>query len=179
MSVLSELIIGLWIIIPAYAANGFAPLAHGKRRIDFGKKLADGRYIFGPGKTWEGFIFAVFIGTLFGSLEIFLYPYLEPIAAVNGIHLLKLSLLSVFLISLGAMVGDLVGSFIKRRVGIERGEPAPLLDQLDFVFGAFLFLYPVLEVSSLAFILIILITPVIHFISSIIGHAIGVKKVPW
>ncbi|MCD6477587.1 MAG: CDP-2,3-bis-(O-geranylgeranyl)-sn-glycerol synthase [Candidatus Aenigmarchaeota archaeon] len=179
MSFLPELIIGLWIIIPAYAANGFAPLAHGKRRMDFGKKFSDGRDIFGKGKTWEGFVFAIFVGVVVGLIEMALYPYVSVALLKEGLTVPRLSLLSVFLISFGAMVGDLVGSFIKRRVDIESGEPAPLLDQLDFVFGAFFFASLVMKLTALSFVLITIITPIIHVIASIIGHKIGAKKVPW
>ena len=136
MDIIFALILGFWVVIPAYAANGFAPFARGKRRIDFSKNFFDGKPIFGPGKTWEGFIFAVIVGTFFGILQITLYPILNPIALENGLSLYNLSLLSVFFVSIGAMLGDMLGSFIKRRLNISRGRPAPLLDQLDFLFGA-------------------------------------------
>ena len=179
MDLLFELILGFWVIIPAYAANGFAPLARGKRRIDFGKKFFDGRDILGAGKTWEGLVLALFAGTLFGMLEVYLYPTLNPIALEAGFSLYKLSPVSVFFVALGAMVGDMIGSFIKRRLGLERGAPAPLLDQLDFVFGAFLFASFFLPLTPLSVILFLIITPFVHYLASYIGHKLGVKKVPW
>jgi len=179
MDILFELILGFWIIIPAYATNGFAPLIRGKKRIDFGKNFFDGKDLFGPGKTWGGLIFAVVMGTLFGLLEIYLYPTLNPIALEVGFSLQKISVVSVFFVALGAMLGDMAGSFIKRRINIKRGQSAPLLDQLDFVFGAFLFASFFVHVSFLSVLLFILITPFPHYLASFIGYKIGVKKVPW
>ncbi len=47
--------------------------------------------------------------------------------------------------ALGAMGGDLVGSFYKRRVDIQPGESLPLSDQLDFIVLAVVLSYPALE----------------------------------
>ena len=41
-----------------------------------------------------------------------------------------------FLLGFGALLGDALGSFLKRRLGIGRGKPAPILDQLDFIIVA-------------------------------------------
>lgn len=178
MNLWFELFIGLWIILPAYFANGLAPIPKGKRRMDFGRKFL-GSDLLGGGKTWEGFIFGIFSGTLFGVVEIFLYPYLNSVAVSHGFQLPELSFLSVFLVAFGAMFGDMVGSFIKRRIGIKRGESAPLLDQLDFVFGAFFFVFFILKMSAVSMLLVMTLTPFIHLIACMIGYEIGVKKVPW
>jgi CDP-2,3-bis-(O-geranylgeranyl)-sn-glycerol synthase len=178
MNLLFELILGFWIIIPAYAANGFAPLARGRRRIDFGKKFG-GRDILGPGKTWEGLALALVVGTLFGALELYLYSTLNPIALEAGFSLQKISLLSVFFVALGAMSGDMIGSLFKRRLGMERGESAPLLDQLDFLLVAFLFASFFVPVSLPSVIIFMFITPLVHYLSSFIGYKLGLKEVPW
>ena len=179
MDIIFALVLGFWVVIPAYAANGFAPFARGKKRIDFSKNFFDGKPIFGPGKTWEGLAFAVFMGTMFGLLEIFLYPVLNPIALENGLNLYDLSIFSVFFVALGAMLGDMLGSFIKRRLNISRGKSAPLLDQLDFLFGAFVFASFFFEIGLLSVLLYLLITPFVHLSCCFIGNKIGVKKEPW
>jgi len=178
MSILFELILGFWIVIPAYAANGFAPLARGRRRIDFGKKIG-GREILGAGKTWEGLILALIVGTLFGALEVYLYPQLNPIAMEAGFSLQNITIFSVFFVALGAMVGDMIGSFIKRRLDIGRGDSAPLLDQLDFLAGAFLFASLFVPISFISILIFIIITPFVHYLASFIGYKLGVKEVPW
>jgi CDP-diglyceride synthetase len=94
-------------------------------------------------------------------------------------------LVTLFCLSAGAMLGDLLGSFIKRRVGLKRGAPFPLVDQLDFVAGAWLLLFLFArewftESFSLAIILaVIIITPLLHLLTNYIGFKIGKKQVPW
>ena len=43
-----------------------------------------------------------------------------------------------FILAIGSLLGDLGGAFIKRRLGMERGAKAPILDQYNFIAGAML-----------------------------------------
>ncbi|MEN3051252.1 MAG: CDP-2,3-bis-(O-geranylgeranyl)-sn-glycerol synthase [Candidatus Methanosuratincola petrocarbonis] len=147
------------IIMPAFIANSVPVLARGRHPMDFGKSMVDGRRVLGDGKTFEGFLAGLFMGTLSGAL--FGYP----------IH--------SFLLALGALSGDILGAFIKRRIGIERGHPAPLLDQLDFVVGALLFLYPVYQVTLEQVVFIMAVTPPIHLLTNYFAYRLGLKKYPW
>lgn len=178
MNLLFELIQGFWIIIPAYAANGFAPFPKGHRRIDFEKEFMD-KPLLGAGKTWGGLIFAVFIGTLCGLVEIYARPYLNPIALENGFSLKMLSIYSVFFVALGAMFGDMLGSFVKRRIGMERGESFILVDQLDFLIFGFIFGSFFVDVSIWSILIFLIITPIIHKVACFLGYKIGLKKEPW
>lgn len=178
MNLLFELIKGFWIIIPAYAANGFAPLARGKRRIDFGSNFL-GNPLLGKGKTWEGLFFGILIGTLCGLVEIYTRPYLNPIALKNGFSLQNLTIFSIFFVALGAMIGDSIGSFVKRRLGMKRGESFPFGDQLDFLVFGFLFASFFVEVSIVSVLIFLIITPIIHRIACYLGFKLGTKKEPW
>lgn len=178
MEIVHELIRGFWIIIPAYVANASAPFSGGHGRIDFGKKLF-GKDVLGGGKTWEGLILALFIGSLCGWIEIISRPYLNPIALENGFTLQFLTINAVFCIALGAMLGDIFASFFKRRIGLERGESAPLLDQLDFLFGGFLAASFFVPVSIVSVVLFIFITPMVHYFSNYLGYKLGLTEVPW
>ncbi|MBI4176824.1 MAG: CDP-2,3-bis-(O-geranylgeranyl)-sn-glycerol synthase [Candidatus Aenigmarchaeota archaeon] len=161
----------VWLILPAYFANSGATLARGKMRMDFSRNFFDGRPVFGAGKTFEGFFLGIFLGTVTGFLQG---------AAQNfyPVHL-QMSAFSGALIAAGALFGDLAGSFAKRRLGLKRGTPVPLLDQLDFVAGAILFASLVYRIGIDAVMIIMIITPVIHLAANLIGHRIGVKKEPW
>ena len=83
------------------------------------------------------------------------------------------------------MLGDLIGSFAKRRVGLKRGAPLPLVDQLDFVAGAWLLLFLFarewfVNVFSWHIILaVVLITLLLHPLTNYLGFKIGRKQVPW
>ena len=174
-----EFVKSLLIIFPAYAANGFPPLARGKRSIDFKKNWFDKNRIFGDGKTIEGFGFGLFAGFLIGALEAYLYPDLNAYAMHYGVTLPLITLFIGFMIAFGALFGDLAGSFIKRRLGLKRGSDVPLLDQWNFIIGATLFAYWFTDIKIWMFLIMLLITPIFHRIANIIAHKIKVKREPW
>ncbi len=83
------------------------------------------------------------------------------------------------------MFGDMLGSFIKRRAGLKRGAPLPLVDQLDFVAGAWLLLFLFardwfIESFSLNIIIaVVIITPLLHLLTNYVGFKMGRQDVPW
>ena len=82
-----------------------------------------------------------------------------------------------FLLGFGAMLGDALGSFIKRRLGIGRGKPAPILDQLDFIIVAIILVAPFVEVNLIFIVIAIALTLIIHLISNSIAYLLGLKDV--
>jgi Putative integral membrane protein DUF46. len=88
--------------------------------------------------------------------------------------------------SAGSLLGDMAGSFIKRRIGIERGGKGSLLDQWPFVLMSFLLLF-VFERhffmlyygDIVGLITILIITPPLHRAVNIIGYRMNKKDVPW
>ncbi len=168
----------LLILFPAYAANGFPPLANGRRPIDLKRKWHKKR-IFGDGKTIEGFILGLAAGFLIGALEAYLYPNLNAYAMQFGVQLTNINFFIAFMISFGALCGDLGGSFIKRRFGLKRGSDVPLLDQWNFIIGASLFTFWLTEITIWMFLIMLLITPIVHRVTNIIAHKIKIKKEPW
>lgn len=164
----------LQIAVPAYVANGSPPflIKLKKHPLDFGMKWK-GERLLGDGKTIEGFLFASLMGLLTGYLELLTLPYF------NYNNFLDIPLTGFFFIGIGAMVGDAVGSFAKRRMKLKRGENAGLLDMIDFIIGAFVFAYIFAPYSIWTLFIALLITPIVHRIANIIGYKIGVKKEPW
>ena len=135
--------------------------------MDMGKKFLDGRRIFGDGKTIRGFACGLVVGTIVGILQ-----------GIAGAQLKEYLLLG-FLLALGALLGDLASSFIKRRLGIERGGAAPGLDQLSFVVVALLLASPVNLPSWQVIAVILIITPPIHLATNFIGYKLGLKDRPY
>ena len=138
MDIIFALILGFWVVIPAYAANGFAPFARGKRRIDFSKNFFDGKPIFGPGKTWEGFIFGLII-TILIAWPVSLWI---DFPGTTGWIIIGI------LISVTGTLGDLVESMLKRKAGVkDSGSLLPghggLLDRFDSLILSlpFVFIY--------------------------------------
>jgi CDP-2,3-bis-(O-geranylgeranyl)-sn-glycerol synthase len=98
-----------------------------------------------------------------------------------GVGLLKLTA-RVTLVSFFAAGGDLFGSWLKRRMNKNRGEPVWLLDQLDFVIPAVLISMPfiIIDRNFLAIsIFIMIFTPFMAIISNTIAYLTGLKSVPY
>ncbi len=177
------LVEALYLILPAYAANGLVPafvkLRGRSHPIDANKNFVDGRPLFGTGKTWEGLIFGTLIGGIIGLAEQLAYPYLPWGISPIALNIVPMSFLLGFILGLGAMLGDLIGAFFKRRVGLKRGQPAPILDQEDFLIFAVVFASFVVPIKIGWFILLLIITPLIHWLACFIGWLIKVKMEPW
>lgn len=186
----SAILIGLYYISPAYIANGLAVIFGRKGHpIDRGKIFLDNREIFGKGKTLEGFFGGGITGGVIGYLIYRVISYNFIVSQLTTdileeVHYLlsvlqKTDMLLAFLLSFGALFGDLIGSFLKRRFNLPRGSPAPLLDQLDFLvgailLGAFVYIPPLIIILSL-----LEITIIIHIIANIIAFELHLKNYPW
>ncbi|RLI96956.1 MAG: CDP-2,3-bis-(O-geranylgeranyl)-sn-glycerol synthase [Candidatus Aenigmatarchaeota archaeon] len=172
------LVEAIWLILPAFAANGLAPLFRGKRPIDGGRMLVKNR-IFGPGKTWEGLMGGTIVAVAIALVQQLAFPFLPWHISEVPLSIAPMTAQLGFMLGLGAMAGDLGGSFIKRRFRMKRGAPAPLLDQLDFLTGAMLFASLLVSIRTGWWILLLVITPVLHWIACIIGYLFKVKKTPY
>ena len=79
----------------------------------------------------------------------------------------------------GALVGDLFKSFVKRRLGKKSGTAWFPFDQLDFVVGALLCVSLVQQIDFSLWVVILIVSPLLHFIVNIIGYHTGMKEVWW
>jgi CDP-2,3-bis-(O-geranylgeranyl)-sn-glycerol synthase len=178
----------LWVTIPAYLPNSCAVLFGGGTPMDFGRSMKDGRRILGKGKTWGGFFGGAVAGIGIGLIQLLIAMNFDY-DNFFGFGSLPNALVIIILLSFGAMLGDALGSFIKRRKGKKPGEPFPGLDQYDFLIGAWLliiifqfqwFYSNFLEgIQIIALITILVLTPLLHRIVNIMGYKMGKKDVPW
>jgi len=165
----------LKFIFPAYCANATPVLAGGGTRMDFGRNFADGKRIFGNNKTFRGFFFGWGVGIMVGVTE----------GLVFGFQ--SFPIIFSLLIPLGALLGDLTGAFIKRRIGIAPGGLLPIVDQVDFVVGAVVFSLPLALIGwQTAYtpfwqvaVAVLLITPPIHVFTNFCAYKLKLKKHPW
>lgn len=168
MPILSEVLSAVLFFMPAYIANAAPTIFGGGAALDFGRKFVDGRRVFGNGKTWKGSFVGIFLGTFYKIIENLL-----------GQKQLSAQLVLAFSLSFGAIFGDIVASFIKRRIGLEKGESAPLLDQLDFVVGGLFFASFFAEIKPERVFMLLLVTPVLHLAVNMLGYVLKKKEVPW
>jgi len=168
MTIIVDIFNVLYFIFPAYCANAVPVILGGGHPIDAGRTFIDGKPIFGSHKTVRGFFAGLIVGTLVGFVQNVVYP------------LYQFNPLLGFALSLGALIGDLFDSFVKRRLGFPPGASFPILDQLDFVVGALLFSLMVPPLLPLNLILIIIIiTPPIHLLTNVLAFLFGFKSTPW
>ena len=159
-------------LIPLYLANSMPAVFGGKTPIDLNSRFVDKRRLLGKGKTFRGTIAGILIGSA-GAMVVWVLFGAQTEPFISSYWLAGIA------ISLGAVVGDLVKSFFKRRAGIESGKPWPLVDQLDFVAGGYVFALPffVPTLPELAF--VVLFTLFWHVAGNILAFRLKIKRVPW
>lgn len=180
-----------WLMLPAVLANMSPVLLKGKMPLDFGKDFFDGRRILGDGKTIEGLIGGTMVGTFVGLSQFGLLYFLDAGETQWGFGMDMYAIVIIVLIAFGALFGDLLGSFLKRRLNIKRGAKFPIMDQYDLVIGVFILLmiFPfsrpwaldryLLDWHFITLLTIVIGTFAVHRISNLVAYKAGWKKVPW
>jgi CDP-2,3-bis-(O-geranylgeranyl)-sn-glycerol synthase len=176
MQGIENLISLIIFVLPAYFANAapvaFSFLSKKSWPMDFKIKFFDKRRIFGKGKTWTGFFIGIFSGTLAGILIFFLG---------FRVYEFPLQVFVAFLLSLGALVGDVAGAFLKRRFSIGSGKILIFVDQTFFLIFALLFAAPFLPnfFDIKGFVFLLIFTFILHIATNTIAYKLGIKKVPY
>ena len=180
----------LWVMLPAYVANPSAQLTGGGTPMDFGRRARDGERLLGDGKTWRGLVGGILGGMLIGGLQLAAaalanspstVPTFDPAGGKAG----PASLVVIFTLALGALLGDAVKSYAKRRLKRKRGAKLPLADQYDFVLGAWVLtaaVFPAWFVANFTLAAMLVITALTFFMHrgvSVLGHRMGLKAEPW
>ncbi|OGC92463.1 hypothetical protein A2899_02445 [Candidatus Amesbacteria bacterium RIFCSPLOWO2_01_FULL_49_25] len=144
----SEIVKMLWFLGVAGVAN-MAPVFAAKLWPKWDWPING--ILFGSHKTWRGLVFGVGIAGIVGG----------GLGALSGF---------------GALMGDLVKSFCKRRMGIAPGKSWFPWDQIDWVVGTMVMSWPVVrwtiwEVAALVFLGLGL-----HLLVKVIGYVIKVNE---
>mgnify|MGYP002394918085 CR=1 FL=1 len=157
--------------------------------MDFGRFRENGKRYLGDGKTWRGFIGGSAAASLFGIFLMVIFHITGISSFQNSLWgPLPLSILIICSLAVGSLLGDLLGSFIKRSLGRPRGKKTPFLDQWDYLIGTFILILPfypwwydhlIADYRWISSILFLLIALGAHIIANRIGYWIGVKKEPW
>lgn len=186
--IIETILTAFWLMLPAYFANSSAVIFGGGTPIDFGRNMPDGRRILGDGKTFKGLIGATCLGTAVGLVQIMGGTYISSIfssISLSAYVFPQMIIVAAFVLAVGTLFGDMAASFLKRRINIERGAQFPVIDQLDFVAGAWLFAYVlahdwfISNFSLPVMVAVIIITPLLHIATNILAYKLGLKDVPW
>ncbi len=171
----------LYFILPAYFSNGSGLLFGGGLPVDFGKSDKNGVRWIGDGVTWRGLAAGTIIGTFTGIIQGFLGPSIinafGQFITTPIITNIPEGIMIGFLLGFGALLGDAIGSFLKRRLGIGRGKPAPILDQLDFIIVALILVSFVVKLTLPFVAIAIILTLAIHLLTNTCAYLLGIKDV--
>jgi CDP-2,3-bis-(O-geranylgeranyl)-sn-glycerol synthase len=159
----------LWIVIPVYVANASAVIVGGGLPVDFGKTWRDGRRILGDGKTWRGLLSGTFLGMTAGFGLVVAAEFIATteygFLGLSDFGRFPVMIPIMFSLCFGALVGDMAESFVKRRIGKQRGEDWIGFDQLDFIVGALVFSF--------------LISGLLHLSGVTVGNWFMENLFPW
>lgn len=171
----------LYFILPAYFSNGSGLVFGGGTPVDFGKSDSKGNRWIGDGVTWRGLVAGTIVGMITGAVQGLLAPMIlanfGPYIITPIISDVSSGILIGFLLGFGALLGDAIGSFLKRRLGIGRGKPAPILDQLDFIIVALILVSLAIKLNLLVIVLALVLTLIIHLATNSVAYLLGLKDV--
>jgi len=149
----------IYIYLPAYLANAAPVVLGGGGPLDGGRDWLDGKPLLGDHKTIWGTLSGLVVGTLVGLIQ------MKPLRGV--------------LLAFGAIGGDIVVSFVKRRLNLKPGASFPIADQMGFIVLA-------VALSSLAepttwqrAAAILALTLPIHYLTNVVAWLLKLKSEPW
>ncbi len=163
----------IYFFLPAYIAN-MAPIFVKKWNF-LSSPISE--KVFGSHKTWRGIIIATFAGAITFLVQQSLYQ-----AGFIQLSIIDYSDFPFYfgaLLGFGAIIGDLVKSYYKRKEGIPAGKKWMPYDQIDFAIGGII-ASCIYYVPSAGVVLIILISsPLLHIASSMIGYKLKLRNEKW
>jgi CDP-2,3-bis-(O-geranylgeranyl)-sn-glycerol synthase len=146
--------------------------------VDFGRTWR-GKPVFGKNKTYRGFFFGIVASVLVAFLQRWLYSY-DSFADISVVNYAVIDvLLFGFLMGFGVLLGDLVKSFFKRRLGIKPGARFFPWDQLDSLIGGFILLSFIYVPQKSIIIFLIIAVPLIHIGTNHLAFYLGIKDTKW
>jgi CDP-2,3-bis-(O-geranylgeranyl)-sn-glycerol synthase len=174
--VISLILSAVYFFLPAYVAN-MAPVFAAALRLPFSAPISS--RLFGRNKTWRGLL----SGIVGAWLTLVLQHFLQQYGLLQTWRLLDYGSINIllygFLFGGGAIIGDMVGSFLKRRLKKVEGQPWIPFDQINFVIGALLFLSPLYQLDIPHILTLFLLSPLLHFLTCVLGYAAGMKEHWW
>lgn len=173
---MNHLIAALIFFLPAGIANAAPVFANKipllnkwKTPIDFGISV-NGHRLLGDNKTWRGLIFGTLVGGLTGWVT---YQFISSVSAQQISHFWIGAVLGF-----GALFGDAIESFFKRRSNIKSGVSWFPYDQIDYVLGAILFSLPIVQLKLGYYVAVLLFYFGLHIVVSYIGFKTKLKEKP-
>ena len=169
-----------YLMLPAYFAN-MAPVMVKRVNflaypVDFGREI-NKKPVFGRNKTFRGLFFGVLFAVIISYLQFVGHntEFLRSISFFGYDNWLMFG----FLMGIGALIGDLIKSFFKRRAGIKPGNKFIPFDQSDFVIGALIFIMPVFALTWEIFLTSLVLSFVLDILVNHAAFYLKIRNEKW
>lgn len=183
---LQQLLFSFWFLLPAGLANAapiFAARLPGVRRFNMpidGGKTWHGQEIFGSHKTWRGLISGLIVGVIIVWVQQLCaahFGWAQWLAGTVDYHTLPTIPFGLAL-GFGALGGDAIKSFFKRRVGVPSGKSWLPFDQLDYVIGASLMSLLFVVLPWYMYVWLVLVWFTMHIAATYVGWLLRIRDEP-
>jgi CDP-2,3-bis-(O-geranylgeranyl)-sn-glycerol synthase len=170
----------LYLLLPAAVANMAPVLVRKWNLLNFldtpldGGLMVGSKPLLGTHKTLRGLVSGIIAGVCVTGLQSLLSPTRFDLVNYPDVWLILGILLGA-----GALIGDAIKSFFKRRVGVIEGSPWVPFDQVDFGIGAIIFILPILWLGWPLSVTAIASLALGHILIVRLGHALGWRKEKW
>lgn len=179
------LLTALWFFLPAGFAN-MVPVISSKipllgkwdTPMDFGKNYR-GKRIFGPHKTWRGLLTGAVLSTVVIALQAYITPHFALLEKISWIDYQAANIWAMGpLFGVGAILGDAVKSFFKRRREIAAGNSWLPFDQIDYIIGGLLFTAPLAAPSFSLVLSVFAVYFGLHLAVVYVFYRLGIREKP-
>jgi len=136
--------------------------------VDFGRTWR-GKRLLGNNKRWRG----VICGTILGGLTAVVVSKLNANTVVTIAPFWAGAILGF-----GALAGDAVESFFKRRVGVTPGNSWFPFDQTDYIVGGLIAIYPFVQLPGWVITTVFVVYFGLHLLVAYFGYLLGLKDKP-
>ncbi len=168
---MTHFLILLFWFTPAFVANGMPVIVKNIYPFSLWNTPISEKYL-GSHKTWRGIVMGVGFAGIIAGVQFYFFPQYFPFFS---------SFFSAFLggmfLGFGALMGDIVESFIKRKIGKRPGEALFFWDGVDYIIGSMLCMmfFTPLFVEDVLFLL--LLAPLLSLFSNSVAYVLGWKSV--
>lgn len=173
----------VWLLLPAGVGNIAPVLATRIKSLHFLLWPLDagihmyGQPLLGNNKTALGLLAGVVLGSITSVIQYF-FQNLPGIQAITLVPFKSVFFAFEFgaFLGFGALLGDTLKSFLKRRLGIAPGKSFPVLDQIDFVIGALFMTLLYTTISIVHVVTALIVFGILSLLTSYIGMKLKIKS---
>lgn len=182
---ISDIIFVLWFFLPAGAANVTPILVANwrvTRRYNWpidGGRTFQGKPLLGSHKTWRGLLSGTFVAVLVVWLQQWLVTQeIVSFTVLPAEYLTTPAIVLGCLLGFGALAGDALESFFKRRMSIKSGQSWFPFDQIDYIVGAAVLSALAVPLPAILYAWAVVVWLGMHIVFTYIGYVLRLKDSP-